>query len=333
MVLDKNTPERLKVRFQNFLREFWDVFREGGVNIPVSGYEMDIDTGSHPPIAVKNPRYGLHESVIMNKTIAMLYDLGFIVKDVLSPWGFRITLAPKPHQDEVTDIADYVWRFCINYILLNKVTRSASYPIPRCDNAVMYGFGTATCFILFDAYSGYHQIKLTKEASLKTAFYAPQGRKYRFVVIPFGPKKSPVAYVAMAHDLQEIWRDLAIKEGIGVDENEGTTIIIDDTLLFSISEDNMFVLARCVCIVARKYCLTWKLKKCRWFPQELEFVGVDVSKYGNSPAKSKFELLKRWKQPTTARAVMGFIGFTMFYMRWIAYFELKITPLRDLIRG
>ena len=80
--------------------------------------------------------------------------------------------------------------------------------------------------------------------------------------MPFGPKNAPTAYVAMAHDLQEIWRDMAIKEGLDIGENEGTTIIIDDTLLFSINENNMFALARCVCVVARKYCLTWKLKKC-----------------------------------------------------------------------
>ena len=44
-------------------------------------------------------------------------------------------------------------------------------------------------------------------------------------------------------------------------------------------------------------------------------------------------MLERWKEPTTARKVMGFIGFTMFYMRWIPSYEVKITPLRELIRG
>ena len=63
---------------------------------------MDIDTGNHPPIAVENPRYGLHDSVIINKTIDILFDLGHIVKDILSLWGFRILLVTKPHQEEVT---------------------------------------------------------------------------------------------------------------------------------------------------------------------------------------------------------------------------------------
>ena len=84
----------------------------------------------------------------------------------------------------------------------------------------MYGFGSAECFILFDAYSGYHQIKLTKSASLKTACYDPQGQKDRFVVLPFGPNNATTAYVAMAHDLQEIWRDMAVKKGLNIGENE-----------------------------------------------------------------------------------------------------------------
>ena len=52
----------------------------------------------------------------------------------------------------------------------------------------------------------------------------------------FGPKNSPTAYKAMAHNLQDIWRDMEAKQGLDMGENEGTTIIIDDTLLFSTSE-------------------------------------------------------------------------------------------------
>ena len=69
------------------------------------------------------------------------------------------------------------------------------------------------------------------------------------------------------------------------------TIIIDNTLLFTVIENNIFIVAKYACIVARKYCLTWKLKKCQWFPEKIESVEVDVSKHGNSPATSKFDTL------------------------------------------
>ena len=102
-----------------------------------------------------------------------LLQLKHIAKDTLSPWAFGITLAPKPHQEHVTDIDNYIWRFCVNYIRLNMITRPAEYPIPRCDDAVMYGFGEAIFFILLDAHSGYHQIRLSLLSMAKTALFAP----------------------------------------------------------------------------------------------------------------------------------------------------------------
>ena len=105
---------------------------------------MVVDTGNHKPICVPQPRYGLFESPIMQKTIDNLLALNFITPDTSSPWGFKITLAPKPHQEDITDINDFIWRFCINYIQLNRITRPSEYPIPRCNDAVMNGFGSAT---------------------------------------------------------------------------------------------------------------------------------------------------------------------------------------------
>jgi hypothetical protein len=163
----------LKRRITECVKEFWDVFYEDGVKSPIIGYKLVIDTGDHQLIAVKKTHYGLHKIPIIKKTIEWLLSLGHIKRDVLSPWGFRITLAPKPHQEHVKDIKDYIWHFCINYILLNKSTGPAEYPIPQCDNAVMYGFGDATYFILLDAFLGYHQSRLSAASIQKIAFFAP----------------------------------------------------------------------------------------------------------------------------------------------------------------
>jgi len=55
-------------------------------------------------------------------------------------WMFKALLAPKPHQEHVKNIDDFVWQFCINYIPLNQVTRPVAYPIPHCDAAVHLTF-------------------------------------------------------------------------------------------------------------------------------------------------------------------------------------------------
>ena len=106
---------------------------------------------------------------------------------------------------------------------------------------------------------------------------------------------------------------------------------MNDTFLYATTIENAFIILESVCIVARKYHLTWKLKKCRWFPKKVEFVGVDVSQKGNMPASSKEKIIKEWKPPTTPREIMSFISFGNFYFRWIPFYEIKIRPLRELI--
>jgi hypothetical protein len=331
--LDDSLSQNTQNRIRTFVKEFWDVFRMEGVKIPIRGYEMVIDTGDHQPIAVAKPHYGMHEALIMQNTIEQLLAMGFIVKDSISPWGFRITLAPKPHQENVTEIENYVWRFFTNSIRLNMITRPAEYPIPRCDDAVMFGFGQATHYILLDAYLGYHQIRLSPASAIKTAFYAPHGRKYMWVVMPFGLRNFPAVFIAMTHNLKELWTSECEKAGIIPSHDEGTTIIMDDTLLYAVSIDHAFIILRCVCLIAGKYHLTWKLIKAQWFPDSVEFVGVDMKgSGGNVPARSKHVLLHNWKAPSTARAYLSFVRSAIFYLKWMPWFELKVAPIQKIIK-
>jgi hypothetical protein len=61
------------------------------------------------------------ESILANDQIEI---------DDNSSWLSRIVLAPKPHQEEVLEISDFIWRFCISYIALNQVTKVISYQEP-----------------------------------------------------------------------------------------------------------------------------------------------------------------------------------------------------------
>ena len=163
---------------------------------------MVIDTGDHQPICVGNSQYGVYEEELMQKHVDDLIKKELIRPDMTSPWGFHCTLAPKPHQEHITKIDDYIWRFCINYIKLNQITCPAEYPIPRCDDTVIYGFGDAEYFILMDAYSGYHQVKLAEESAQKTAFFAPGAWKYIWVVMPFGLRNTSGVFTQMMYNLK-----------------------------------------------------------------------------------------------------------------------------------
>jgi hypothetical protein len=37
------------------------------------------------------------------------------IRECSGPWLSKAVLALKPHQEHVTDIANFVWWFCVNY--------------------------------------------------------------------------------------------------------------------------------------------------------------------------------------------------------------------------
>ena len=161
------------------IKRFWPVFNPEGMSIPVLDYECNIDTGTAKPVRAKRVNYGPRESEIMQPMIDKLESLGQIFQTFDGEWLSSALLAPKPHQENVCNIDNYIWRLCVNYIALNRVTKIISYPIPRCDFAVMIALGRGKFRWLLDAPQGFHQIAVNKESQHKLAFAGPYHHIYQ----------------------------------------------------------------------------------------------------------------------------------------------------------
>jgi hypothetical protein len=148
-------------------------------------------------------------------------------------WLFKVLLAPKPHQEHVCDIDKFVWCFCINYILLNSVTRIIAYPVPRCDSTINKEFGLAMFFWLWDAPMGYHQIAIALASEEKLAFQGPDAIKWTYTVMPFRPTNGLVTFINFIHDVNSQWKALAQQQGLVIDDDTNTKIIIDDVFSWS----------------------------------------------------------------------------------------------------
>ncbi len=195
-------PIGLRTKVYALLQKYWSVFDDKGQFIPVKDYKCSIDTGSTRPICVKNINYGPREIPIMRKHIAALEKLGHIRQIHSGGWLFKALLAPKPPQEHVRHIADFVWRFCVNYIPLNQITRPVAYPIPRCDSAVHLTFSNGRWMWMWDARQGYHQIGVEEESQEKLAFAGPDATKWTYNVMPFGPVNGPATFIAFIHDME-----------------------------------------------------------------------------------------------------------------------------------
>jgi hypothetical protein len=194
----------LQEKLYQIICDHWSVFDEKGVFVPVKNYKCVIDTGSARPIAVKNILYGKLEIKYMQKCIAALAKVGHIWQITDGSWLFKALLVPKPHQEHVKNIEDFVWRFCVNYIPLNGITRVIAYPIPRCNTAVFVEFSMGRFIWMFDAPMGYHQLAVAESSQEKLAFHGVDAIKWTYTVMPFGPTNGPATFVNFIYDIDSV---------------------------------------------------------------------------------------------------------------------------------
>ena len=144
------------------------MFNDDGSFIPVKYYECIIHTGTAIPISVTNINYEPQETPIMIKSISSSSKFGQIEQIYGGQWLFKALIARNPHREHILDIANFVWKLCVNYIALNAVTKVIPYPIPRCYAVLSLDFGDYQWFWLMDSPSGYHQIRVALESKEKS---------------------------------------------------------------------------------------------------------------------------------------------------------------------
>jgi hypothetical protein len=98
----------LQTQIYALIVKYWSVFDDCGVFVPVKNYECVIDTGDAHPIAEKKIMYGPREIPIMRKAVAALEKVGHIRQIHDGHWLFKAVLAPKPHQEHVRHIDEFV---------------------------------------------------------------------------------------------------------------------------------------------------------------------------------------------------------------------------------
>ncbi len=276
--------------------------------------------------------YGPKETVIMHKSVAPLAKVGHIYQAHDGHWLFKALLAAKSHQEHISNIDYFVWRFCVNYIPLNQVTHQIAYPILCCDHAVNLAFGIALFFWLFDVPTGYHQLAVAPESQEKLAFQGTDIIKWTYTVMSSGPTNGPATYIQMIHDLNSAWKDLTAWSDINVNDNTNMNNIVDDIFNWAISFDSALKYMECQLQICKAYHLTLSLKKSCFFLKCFKFVGANVLPDGNCPAMSKHQLLDHWPTPEFVRDIASFIGSVQFYSAFILYFEVRAKPLQEIMQ-
>jgi hypothetical protein len=174
-------PEERK-QYEDLLRKYIHLFAfsyKDVREVTMEQHKIELLPNAKP-IRAKQGRWNPRYSAMVKEELDKLLEAGFIRHVETTEWVSPVVLALKKNGK---------LRVCVNYKVLNKVTKKDRYPLPFCEEILeevagheMYTFG--------EGYRGYHQVKIAPEDQLKTTFTTPWGT-FCYTVMPFGLCNAP----------------------------------------------------------------------------------------------------------------------------------------------
>jgi hypothetical protein len=289
MAMDSSEVDPLEVIKVVF--EFPDVFPKDLPGMPPERkfeFAIELLPGT-APIFKRAYRVSGPELVELKKQIDELLEKGYI-RPSTSPWAAPILFVDKK---------DGTRRMCIDYRALNEVTIKNKYPLPRIEDLFDQLRG-ASVFSKIDLRSGYHQLRIRPSDIPKTTFITKYGL-YEFTVMSFGLTNAPAFFMNLMNSVFMDYLDKFV------------VVFIDDILIYSQSEEEHADHLRMVLQRLREHQLYAKLTKCKFWIDEVMFLGHIINKEGLVMDSKKVADILNSKAPTDARGIKSFIGMAGYY--------------------
>ena len=267
----------------------------------------DIDTGDHPPIAVRQYRLSPREKEQVEIEVQRLRRAG-LIEPSKSPWNTPLLVVPKPAGGGVRVVADLR--------KLNQIIKVPQTPMPRVDD-MLDRLGGAAFFTKCDLRSGFWQVPLNPAHRERTAFSSESGH-WHYVRMPQGLASAPSVF-------QQLMTDCLAT-------HPRAFPYIDDTICGSSTftqhlEDLDHMLG-----LIRQAGLKISADKSEFGCSELTFLGCKLTAAGHQPDPEKVRCIAECPRPTDLKGVRALLGVAGCYRRYVRGFAHIARPLTDLLK-
>jgi hypothetical protein len=289
--------------------KYMDVFTGLG-KLPVE-HDIKLLSGTNrvDPVICAASRLPFRLEDRVNKKLDEMVDAG-IITPVHEPteWASRMMVVGKPDGDV---------RICLDPSELNKAVQRQHFSVPTIEQ-LFAKIGKARYFCSLDAASGFYQIPLSTAASYLCTMATPRGR-YRYLRLPFGLKSAPEVYLQTMFDL---FGDLP-----------GVLIYFDDFLVTGETQEELHANLEKVFLRCRLHNLKLQLKKCRFFLQELPWLGHVTGQGTLQPDPNKVSAILEMPDPNTPADLVRILGMVTYLDKFCRDLAGLTRPLRDLLKA
>ena len=163
---------------------------------------------------------------------------------------------------------------------MNKVTNPDKFPIPNLIDSLFSLHGTQF-FTCLDLYKGYYQIPIDEESRPYTAFSTSKNH-FQFKRLPFGLRNAPSAF---QREIQSVLSSFPSNK---------VMVYIDDILIMSNSFQEHFDLVNKVLTTLQNYSIRINPLKCKWFSDNVEYLGHNVCRTGITKTEIYVERIQNY---------------------------------------
>ena len=109
-------------------------------------------------------------------------------------------------------------------------------------------------------------------------------------------------------------------------------VYMDDILVFSEDEETHLKKLEAVLAALSKVNLRIKVGKCKFFTEEIKFLGHTVTPQGMTLDDERIKSVKDMPYPTSKRQLQSFLGVCNYFRSFIKNFAVIAEPLYALLR-
>ena len=222
----------------------------------------------------------------------------------LSPHTSPIVLVKKKEKES--------HRVCVDYRLLNKLTKPQYYP-QRSIDEVLYKVACAIIISIFDLPSAYMQIALDLASQPYSAFTTHLGA-FAFSRMSFGLKNA-------AYSLSMLMDEVLGKL------REHTENYHDDVYVFSSDVQSHLNHIRETLTAIIKANIQVSAEKSKLFRRQVNILGHHVGQGFIRPDHDKTNAVMRMKPPKNRTGVRSFLGMTSFFRKFVKNYAALAKPL------
>ena len=223
----------------------------------------------------------------------------------------------------------------VDYGELNKKTLNHSGSIPNMEST-LEKIASCRYKTKMNKSSGFRQVDLTPNAKELLACITPQGRVFKWKVMPFGVANASALFQELMNKILSILRRRPKVQEL-ISRGAKMEAHIDDVCLRTNTQVDHLILLGEFFAVCQENHTRIKLEKCEFMQETMQYLGFDVGYGWWTPAASKAKPLTdakvRHEDPKKGlHDVRSFIGACSFYRRHIKNITYTSAILTDLIK-